>query len=121
MDGPLGDMATWLFGEKGQGLVAGALGGVVRWLTLRERPRDGAVSIVIGAICAMYLTPVAFPMIDPLLSNVVVDSEARTRLASFIIGVGGIGIVSFVVDLWKVRRKTNGTDPPKPPAGGTHG
>lgn len=119
--GPFADVTTWLFGDKGQGLVAGAMGGVVRWLTLREHPRDGVVSIVIGAICAVYLTPLAFPIIDPVLSNVVVDGEARARLASFVIGVGGIGVVSFVVDLWKVRRKTNGNSSTPPPAGGQSG
>lgn len=67
--------------------------------------------MVIGAICAVYLAPLADPGIDAFLTNIVVDPEARARLGSFVIGIGGIGVVGIVMDFWKLRR---GTKPPPP-------
>jgi uncharacterized protein (DUF2062 family) len=93
----------WLLGDKPQMVIAGALGGLVRWMTLREQWPDGLISIVVGGICAAYFSPLAYPIIDVVLSNIVADAEARRSLAAFMVGIGGIGVVGFVMDLWRVR------------------
>ena len=46
----------------GEPLVAGAFGGFLKWITLRETWFDGVVSIVSGAICALYLRPFFQPI-----------------------------------------------------------
>lgn len=99
------DFLAWLLGDKGQIAIAGVLGGLVRWLALRENWRDGLVSIAVGGICSVYLGPLAYPIINPVLSNIVVDPVARSNLAGFVVGIGGIGVVGFVMDLWRERRK----------------
>jgi len=96
---------AWLLGDKPQIAIAGALGGMVRWMTLRDNWRDGLIAIAVGAICAVYLSPLAYPIIDVVLRNIIVDAQARTLLSGFMVGIGGIGVVGFVMDLWKARRK----------------
>jgi hypothetical protein len=96
---------TWLLGDKGQLAVAGALGGVVRWLSLREDWKDGFVSIAVGAICAVYLSPLAIPLFDSVLGKIVVDQASRHGFSGFIIGIGGIAVSGLVLDIWKARRK----------------
>jgi hypothetical protein len=100
-------MSDWniLFSDKAQMAVAGALGGVVRWLTLRSNVADGIVSIVVGAICAIYLGPVSLPLIEPVLGKIVLDANARAGLSGFLIGIGGIGVSSFLMELWQRRRE----------------
>jgi hypothetical protein len=95
----------WLFGEKGQLATAGALGGVVRWLSLREDWQSGLVSITVGAICALYLAPLAIPAIEPIIGKFVIDATARAGFSGFIIGIGGIAVSGFVIDLWKARAR----------------
>ena len=101
------DYISWLAGDKGQLAIAGALGGLVRWLTLREHWRDGLVSRVVGGICAVFLAPLALPAIEPILGKIIADEAARGTLSGFIIGIGGIVVAGFVIDIWKaLRRKT---------------
>jgi hypothetical protein len=104
MESAMRDIFQWLFGDKVQLAVAGALGGVVRWLTLREHPLDGVISVIVGAICASYLSPLALPLMDPVLKGLIVDEQARLGFSGFIIGIGGIGVAGFVMDVWRARR-----------------
>lgn len=96
---------TWLRSDWPQAAIAGALGGVVRWMTLREHWTDGLISVVVGAICAVYLSPLAYPIIDVVLRNIVADMAARASISAFMVGIGGIGVVGFVMDLWRAQRK----------------
>lgn len=90
--------------ETTRAALAGALGGLVRWLTLRENWKEGGVSITVGAICAVYLGPLALPAVDPLLNNLISDTRAIEGFTTFMVGIGGIGVVGFVLDFWKARR-----------------
>lgn len=101
----MSDSFSFLLSDKAPMAVAGALGGVVRWLTLRSSLADGLISIVVGAICAIYLGPVCLPMIEPVLGKIVLDGNARAGLSGFIIGIGGIGVSSFITELWQRRRE----------------
>lgn len=112
------DFWHWLFGEKGQLAIAGALGGVVRWLSLREDWRSGVISLVVGAICAAYVAPLAIPVFDSVLGKIVPDEASRVGFAGFVIGVGGIAVAGLIMDVWKARRRqiSGGAD-----KGGTNG
>lgn len=100
----LGDILTSILGEKGQVALAGAAGGLVRWLTLRSRPVDGLIAIAVGAISAIYLGPLAEPAVNALLGTIVVEESSRSAFSGFIIGLGGITVTGFVMDVWRARR-----------------
>lgn len=101
----LSDLLTAILGEKGQIALAGAAGGLVRWLTLRSRPLDGVIAIVVGALSALYLGPLAEPAINALLGNVIVEESSRGAFSGFILGLGGISVTGFVMDFWAEKRK----------------
>lgn len=101
----LGDFITWVAGEKGQVALAGAAGGMVRWLTIRSRWTDGVISIVVGSLSAIYLGPLAEPAIDALLGKVIVDEISRGAFSGFIIGLGGISATGWVIDWWSFKRR----------------
>ncbi len=85
-------------------ILAGALGGVVNWLTRKAGWRDGLGQIVVGAICGLYLSPLAIPAMGSVLGNIVATPEELSRLSGFLIGVGGVSVSGFVLDLWNRRR-----------------
>jgi len=94
----------WLASDPGKAVVAGALGGVVRWLTLQERPRDGMASMIVGAICALYLGPLAVPIIEPMVGKIATNPEQTIGFGSFVIGIGGMSASGFLIAIWRGRR-----------------
>ena len=79
--------------------IAGAAGGLVRWLTLKETVRDGATSISVGFISAIYLTPIA---VDSLAS--VLDTNRPDIIigaAGFLVGLSGVALIGALIDLWR--------------------
>lgn len=91
-------------------VVAGALGGFVRWRALKEGWVAGSTSMVIGAISAIYLGPLVSPIIELFLNNVIVDPVSQKTFAGFIVGLTGTALVGFVMDLVRKagRRLSNG-------------
>lgn len=104
------ELVALVLGERGQVILAGAAGGLVRWLTLRSRPLDGFIAVVVGAISAVYLGPLAEPAVDALLGQVIIDESSRGAFSGFIIGLGGITVAGFVMDFWQARRKRKDDD-----------
>ena len=102
------NMQEWWFSEKAQIAIAGAAGGVVRWLTLREDWKDGLISIVVGAICSLYLSPLALPVLEPTLGKIITNQDQVAGFSGFVIGIGGIAVAGSVLDVWKARRKSAG-------------
>jgi hypothetical protein len=92
-------------GEIARLALAGALGGVVRWLTLRDGWVDGMASVIVGAICAVYLGPLVIPALTPVLGGLVVEEAGRSSLSGFLIGAGGTTFSGFLIDAWRVRRR----------------
>lgn len=95
------DSFLLMLADKGSTILAGALGGVVRWITLKESMREGAASVICGAICAVYLGPLIQPAITPLLGTFVVEEASRSAFGGFILGLGGITVSGFVIDFLK--------------------
>lgn len=102
MDRP--DIISWLASEPGKAALAGALGGIVRWLTLRPSWHEGAATLVVGAICAIYLGPLALPIIEVTLGKVIPGGD-MAGLSSFLVGIGGISLSGLVLDIFERRRR----------------
>lgn len=90
--------------DKMQTAIAGAAGGLVRWLTLRSDWKEGLAGIIIGGICALYLWPIAEPVAAQLVGGFVVDPSSRASFSGFLIGLGGLAVSGMVIDIWKARR-----------------
>jgi hypothetical protein len=99
------DALKALLGEHGAIAVAGAAGGIVRWLTLRESWRNGVTSVIVGSVCAVYLEPLALPALEPILGKVIANPSKLSNLSAFLVGIGGIMVSGFVIDLWTARRR----------------
>jgi len=98
----------WLSSDPGRAALAGALGGIVRWLTLRHNWKEGAVTLIVGSICAMYLGPLALPLIGPVVSKIAPTGDAN-GLSSFLIGLGGVSISGLLLDIfWSAAARAFG-------------
>lgn len=98
---PLSTIIDWLLGDRGSTVLAGALGGVVRWITLKESWKEGASSIIVGGIGSLYLTPLVNPAMSSIIGSFVVDEANRLTFSGFIVGLGGIAFTGFVIDFIK--------------------
>jgi len=102
----------WLTSNAGgQAALAGAAGGFVRALTLRETFKEGSASLFVGALCAMYAAPLTLGAIGPVLSHLI-KPDALDGFCAFATGIGGMAVVGFVLDLWKSYRKQIKGGPP---------
>jgi hypothetical protein len=101
-----------------QALLAGASGGVVRWLSVKVNWRQGLSMMVVGSLCALYLNPLAVPAIEPVIGVLVLDPASKVGLAGlsgFLIGLGGVSVAAFFIDFWRTWRGHGGGSPPVPP------
>ena len=96
---------NWLFSPIVKLAVAGALGGLVRWATLKLPPLDGVVSVVVGSICAVYVGPAIQPILRPIVDFAGIDAESMQNLGGFLVGIGGILVSGLILDFWQARRK----------------
>jgi hypothetical protein len=101
---PPPEFFEWLFSGDGRAAVAGALGGLVRWITLREHWADGLASLLVGAVCAMYLGPLVSPMLNPVIGQFAPDSDG-SGFSAFVVGLGGISFSGFLIDVIRARRR----------------
>ena len=75
------DFWSWVMTDQAKTALAGAAGGIVRWVTLRERWQDGVASLLVGSICALYVGPFVNPLISPMIAADARAVVVRTRSA----------------------------------------
>ncbi len=95
---------SWIGSEPGKAALAGAAGGIVRWITLRHSWKEGATTLVVGAICAIYLGPVALPVVEASVGKILPGGD-MSGLSSFLVGIGGISLSGMIMDIFDRRRR----------------
>lgn len=100
----------WISTPEGQAALAGALGGVVRTLTLRSDWREGIANLAVGGICAAYLHPLVLPILFPTLGKLGLEDAQIVGLSGLLMGIGGMTFVGFILDVIKARRAATGGD-----------
>lgn len=96
---------AWLASEPGKAALAGAAGGLVRWITLRDSWLEGLLGILAGSVCAVFLGPMVLPVLEPVLGGISDSDEHITGFTSFVVGLGGIGLASALIDILQSWRR----------------
>jgi len=94
------DIVTLLGTEPGKAALAG---GIVRWVTLREHWRDGVLSLLVGAIRAVYLGPLVAPILEPVIGKLAPGGDTA-GFSAFVVGIGGMSISGLLIDIFRDRR-----------------
>jgi hypothetical protein len=89
--------------DAAKGITAGALGGLVRWVTLRQNWREGIGTVIVGGICALYLGPIVNPLLEPVFGSISPAGDSN-GFSSFVVGLGGISISGYLIDVIKARQ-----------------
>lgn len=98
-----GEFWQWLRSEAGTLALSGAAGGAVRAIRFKENRKQAAASVFVGALCAIYLEPIAEAYLPPQISHPGIG---------FLIGVAGIALVGFVQDFVQAYRSRVKGDQP---------
>lgn len=103
-------MSWWqdILAGKEPVIIAGAAGGFVRWVTLRERFLDGVASVAVGAVCALYLSPLAEPIVQSAFGTLSITAEQRSGFGGFVIGLGGVWLAGIIIDAVRSFRRKEG-------------
>lgn len=92
-------------------VIGGGMGGIARWLFLQTSWRQGLIAIILGAILGYYVSPQFEPLMAGALAGFAADPEKLPAFAAFATGVGGIGIIGFIIDWVNYRRKQLSSGP----------
>lgn len=60
-----------------------------------------ARQVVVGGICAVYMSDLSVPLLEFFLSGLKVGSHKAPELGGFIMGMAGMVIVEFFIKLFK--------------------
>lgn len=91
--------------DAAKAALAGAAGGVVRWITLRQSAREGFGAILVGSLGALYAGPIVQPILEPVIGQIAPGGDSA-GFAAFIVGIGGIGIFGWLIDVVSVKPKS---------------
>ncbi len=81
-------------------ILAGAAGGLVKWIRLRESFNSGIVNVILGGVVAYYISPIALAVIRGSLGSMIdMTAAEQARLGGFIIGSMANSVVGAVTDL----------------------
>lgn len=95
------DVVTAILGVP---LVAGAIGGALRWWHLREAPAQGAGSVLTGAFVGHYFWILTGKWIDGYAEFSQIDPAAARGAGAFFIGTIAVWVLMWFIDFG--RRKT---------------
>lgn len=86
-------------------MLAGALGGLVHTLTLRNNWREGVPNVIVGSVCALYLSPLALPILEPTIGKILPsDHSDLIGLSGMVVGISAMALVGFIIDVVKAGR-----------------
>jgi len=91
--------------------LAGGLGGFVKGMSLSLSIRDNGIAIAVGAVCAIYLAPFGDAILDPTLGRFLASEKQASHLGGFIVGIVGLGLVGFIMGVFKSWQSDKGVRP----------
>ena len=100
----LREIFSALRGETAQLGVAGVAGAIAASLTEWNGFVELIRKIIVGALCAIYLSDLAVPLLAFLLPAIGIEEGASVRLGGFIMGIVGIIFIEFIIHIMRLRR-----------------
>lgn len=94
----------WLAQGKGELLTAGFLGSVVAAAMEWTGVLPGVRKIVVGTICAVYLSPLGLPLLAWILDGINVPAESAAGMSGFLMGVTGIVVIEIILKAFRLKR-----------------
>ena len=96
---------AWASGEAGRAIVAGAAGGLHRWLMSETRRLlDGVVAVVSGAIAAQFFGPVVIALLN--VAGLRLQSGPDLDMtAGFIAGLLGMSLSKLIVAIVEAQAR----------------
>lgn len=85
-------------------IMAGGLGGVIRWWSLGAHWKHGIGHIGAGAIAGTYLSGLVFALLRPLADLSIIQPQDAQLLGAHIAGVVGINVYTIPTDFLKAWR-----------------
>lgn len=87
-------------------VFSGFFGGIARWIALREKLwPDGLGTVVTGATVALFLWPVAEPIMEPALGTLEMEPTTAVMFGGFVTGLMGVSIIGWILDVIRAKRK----------------
>lgn len=81
-------------------LLAGAAGGLIKWVRLQEPRTTGLLSVLVGAVVAFYMSPIAVTAVESSLGVVIEMTEIeKARFGGFIVGSTAMLLVGAISEL----------------------
>lgn len=99
-------MTLWEWWQSGKadlltaGLAGSAVSAAMEWTGILPAIRK----IVIGTLAALYLSPLAVPMLGWILDGLHVPDENTTGLSGFLMGIVGIVVIEIILKAFNLRR-----------------
>ena len=107
----------WLNSATGElfkaGLAGSAVAAAMEWSGVLPAIRK----IFVGTICALYLSPIAVPLLEWVLGTIQVPRDQAAGVSGFLMGVVGIIVIEILLKAFRLRRddlqRKNGGGPNK--------
>lgn len=97
-------ISAWLETASGElataGLAGAAVSAAMEWTGFLPAVRK----IVVGTLCAMYLSPLAIPLLSIVLGAIDVPLEKTAGTSGFLMGVLGIVVIEILFKAFRLHR-----------------
>lgn len=82
-------------------IIAGAAGGIVRSISLRQNLRESVATITVGILCSAYLSAPFAPVLVKYSQGFFPTLADALGPSGFIVGFLGIAITGFIMDVFR--------------------
>ncbi|WP_156379242.1 hypothetical protein [Rhizobium sp. Root149] len=100
----------FLNSEKASLAIAGIAGAAVSAVMEWEGVMPALRRIFVGAVTAWFLGPIGIPLFMWASKVTSLPTEHTLSVGGFLVGIGGMFIVEFIMRVWKIRIRQVGKD-----------
>lgn len=97
------DWLTQFFGSKAELALAGMAGAAVSSAAEWNGFLSAIRRIIIGTLCAMWLSPLGIPLLKLILGGLDVPKDNAAGVSGFLMGVLGIVFIEFILRIFRVK------------------